>query len=145
MIKHRLMNMIEEDEDNQVSSSKSNRERTQMSDSLIDTQVLSQMVEDTSAEVLPMLIDAFLEESATRMTEIQAALSSQDAKLLEFESHTLGSTALAMGARSLGNLSREVETHCVYGQLEQAFEKGKNLPTLLNHTRDALEKHKNSL
>lgn len=72
-----------------------------MSDSLIDTQVLDQMVADTSAEVLPMLIDAFLEESATRMTEIETALTSQDVKLLEFESHTLGSTALAMGAAVL--------------------------------------------
>lgn len=139
------MNMIERDEAPKDSSSKSNKERAHMSDSLIDTQVLDQMVADTSAEVLPMLIDAFLEESATRMSEIESALTTQDVKLLEFESHTLGSTALAMGARSLGNLSRAVEAHCINGQLEQAFSKGANLPPLLIQTRDALEEHKNSL
>lgn len=66
---------------------------------LVDESILEQMIRDTSAEIIPILIDHYVEESQTRLTAIRQAATDNDAQALEFEVHTVGSTALALGNR----------------------------------------------
>ncbi|MEF1230505.1 Hpt domain-containing protein, partial [Vibrio fortis] len=61
---------------------------------LFDESILQQMIVDTSAEVIPILIDHYVEESKTRIDAIKQAAQSRDGEVLEFEVHTLGSTSL---------------------------------------------------
>ena len=88
---------------------------------LVDESILEQMIRDTSAEIIPILIDHYVEESQTRLTAIRQAATSNDAQALEFEVHTVGSTALALGNRPLSVLARTLEKQCLEQKHEDAF------------------------
>ena len=97
---------------------------------LVDEQILQQMIEDTCAEVIPVLIDHYVEETSKRMSNIQNAIKQHDADVLEFESHTLGSSSLALGNRSLSGLARKIEKLCQKGEIEAAFVQAEELQSL---------------
>ncbi|MEF1306896.1 Hpt domain-containing protein, partial [Vibrio owensii] len=59
---------------------------------LVDELILQQMIKDTCAEIMPTLIEHYIEESRERVKKIQQALNSQDKDVMEFEVHTLGSS-----------------------------------------------------
>ena len=105
---------------------------------LVDETILEQMIEDTSADVLPMLIDHYLEESQERLKKIYQAIDDKDKNTLEFESHTLGSSALALGNRILSNLARKIEHLCIDNQEEQAFQLKEELKELAEKSLAAL-------
>ncbi|MYM58652.1 response regulator [Vibrio sp. OCN044] len=105
---------------------------------LVDETILEQMIEDTSADVLPMLIDHYLEESQERLKKIYQAIDEKDKNTLEFESHTLGSSALALGNRILSNLARKIEHLCIDNQEEQAFQLKEELTELAEKSLAAL-------
>ncbi|WKY56770.1 ATP-binding protein [Vibrio sp. SNU_ST1] len=110
----------------------------QVSD-LVDEQILEQMVEDTCAEVMPMLIEHYIVESAGRIKLIKKAVQEQDLSNLEFETHTLGSSSLALGNRRLSVLARKVEKLCSEKQSESAFSKVEELVVLAEESMDAIE------
>ncbi|UQV20180.1 ATP-binding protein [Vibrio sp. J383] len=110
----------------------------QVSD-LVDEQILEQMVEDTCAEVMPMLIDHYIVESGSRINLIEKAAQEQDLSSLEFETHTLGSSSLALGNRRLSVLARKVEKLCSEKQSELAFSKVEELVVLAKESMDAIE------
>ncbi|WP_394251017.1 response regulator [Vibrio profundi] len=97
---------------------------------LVDEQILQQMIEDTCAEVIPVLIDHYVEETNKRMSNIQDAIKQHDADILEFESHTLGSSSLALGNRSLSGLARKIEKLCQQGEVDVAFVQAEELQSL---------------
>ncbi|UTT84827.1 Hpt domain-containing protein [Vibrio pelagius] len=105
---------------------------------LVDESVLQQMIVDTSAEVIPILIDHYVEESKTRIEAIKQAAQSQDGKVLEFEVHTLGSTSLALGNRALSTLARDIERQCLEKQTELAFTRVDELLALADDSIEAL-------
>ena len=88
---------------------------------LVDESVLEQMIRDTSADIIPILIDHYVEESQTRLVAIKEAVAQHDAQTLEFEVHTLGSTALSLGNRPLGELARALEKQCLEQSHDAAF------------------------
>jgi len=108
---------------------------------LVDGTILSQMIEDTSVEVIPLLVEHYVEESNHRLEKIADALAQCDVEQLEFEAHTLGSSSLALGNRALSQLAREIEMHCINNQAEQAFELAQNLPPLAQASLSALIKY----
>lgn len=110
---------------------------------LVDEDVLTQMIADTSADVIPMLIDHYLEESEQRMSRIDDAVNTQDKDALEFEVHTLGSTALALGNRLLSNLARKIEHLCLNEKEQEAFELYPELKQLAARSFQAIEQRKN--
>ena len=112
--------------------------QVQVSD-LIDEQILEQMVEDTCAEVMPMLIEHYIVESGSRIKQIEKAVLEQDLSSLEFETHTLGSSSLALGNRRLSVLARKVEKLCSEKQSELAFSKVEELVVLAKESMDAIE------
>lgn len=80
--------------------------------SYVDEQVLLQLVCDTSAEIVPELIMMYIEDSQTRMVLFNNAINKQDFATLEFEAHTIGSSAVAHGNAKLHALARDVEHLC---------------------------------
>jgi len=109
---------------------------------LVDEQILQQMIVDTSADVIPLLIEHYLEESQQRLAKIYLAMESQDKETLEFEAHTLGSSALALGNRTLSNFARKIEHLCLDGKQEQAFSYKQKLEVVASESLKALEERK---
>ncbi|NMS25194.1 Hpt domain-containing protein, partial [Vibrio parahaemolyticus] len=100
----------------------------------VDEHILQQMIKDTCAEIIPTLIDHYVEESRDRMEKIEQALSTKDLQTLEFEVHTLGSSALALGNRTLSRQARMIEKYCVEGKIPKALELCETLPQLANES-----------
>ncbi|HHF0510356.1 MULTISPECIES: Hpt domain-containing protein [Vibrio] len=109
---------------------------------LVDEHILQQMIKDTCAEIIPTLIEHYIEESRERMEKIEQALSAKDLQTLEFEVHTLGSSALALGNRTLSRQARMIEKYCVEGKTLKALALCESLSQLANESFDALEKRK---
>ena len=128
-----------DDHKNQIA----NQPLTEIQESdLVDEQILEQMVEDTCAEVMPMLIEHYIVESGNRIKLIQKAVVEQDLSNLEFETHTLGSSSLALGNRRLSVLARKVEKLCSEQQSELAFSKVDELVVLAKESMNAIEKRR---
>ncbi|MCS0456921.1 Hpt domain-containing protein [Vibrio diabolicus] len=109
---------------------------------LVDEHILQQMIKDTCAEIIPTLIEHYIEESRERMEKIEQALNARDLQTLEFEVHTLGSSALALGNRTLSRQARMIEKYCVKGKTLEALALCEYLSQLANESFDALEKRK---
>ncbi|EHH2557427.1 Hpt domain-containing protein [Vibrio parahaemolyticus] len=109
---------------------------------LVDELVLQQVIKDTCAEIIPTLIEHYIEESCERMKKIEQALSDNDLKTLEFEVHTLGSSAMALGNRPLSRQARSIEKYCVEGKTQQALELCASLPLLAELSFEALNLRK---
>ncbi|MEI8628020.1 Hpt domain-containing protein [Vibrio sp. M60_M70] len=109
---------------------------------LVDEHILQQMIKDTCAEIIPTLIEHYIEESRERMEKIEQALSVKDLQTLEFEVHTLGSSALALGNRTLSRQARMIEKYCVEGKTLEALALCESLSQLAIESFDALEKRK---
>ncbi|GEA50335.1 hypothetical protein VIN01S_11390 [Vibrio inusitatus NBRC 102082] len=112
---------------------------------LINNAVIEQIISDTSIEILPLLIDSYLEESQTRIEIINKALIEKDYQTLEFETHTLAGTSLAIGVAALGNMAKLVEQSCLQQDHEKALENGASLKDLVIHSHQALQSLKESL
>lgn len=109
---------------------------------LVDEHILQQMIKDTCAEIIPTLIEHYIEESRERMEKIEQALSAKDLQTLEFEVHTLGSSALALGNRTLSRQARMIEKYCVEGKTLEALALCESLSQLAIESFNALEKRK---
>ncbi|HHF2952058.1 TPA: Hpt domain-containing protein [Vibrio diabolicus] len=109
---------------------------------LVDEHILQQMIKDTCAEIIPTLIEHYIEESRERMEKIEQASSAKDLQTLEFEVHTLGSSALALGNRTLSRQARMIEKYCVEGKTLEALALCESLSQLAIESFDALEKRK---
>ncbi|MDN2480887.1 Hpt domain-containing protein [Vibrio astriarenae] len=112
---------------------------------IIDQSVVDQVVSDTGIEILPLLIDSYLEESTTRLGNMAQAVEKGDAQTLEFEVHTLGSTSLAIGVEALGRLSRQIEHLCLEGKHDEAFALYPQVTELAEQSRSALQTLKQGL
>ncbi|ELP5729479.1 response regulator [Vibrio vulnificus] len=109
---------------------------------LVDELIIQQMIRDTSAEVMPMLIEHYIEESEVRIGRIVKAIDAEDFEQLEFELHTLGSSSLALGNRSLSNAAREAERFCFANAFNDALKLAKTLPELAQRSLHALHQRK---
>jgi HPt (histidine-containing phosphotransfer) domain-containing protein len=109
---------------------------------LVDELILQQMIKDTCAEIMPTLIEHYIEESRERIEKIKQALETCNINTLEFEVHTLGSSALALGNRTLSRHARTIEKHCVEGETQQALLLCQSLPQLAENSFIALNQRK---
>ncbi|WP_047043941.1 response regulator [Vibrio mexicanus] len=119
-----------------------NHDTSHLDSNLVDETVLQQMIQDTCAEVIPTLIEHYVEESRARLEKIYQAITERDAEQLEFESHTLGSSAMALGNRELALLARKIEGLCLEGQAEEAYQFIDELKDLATRSIAALEARK---
>ncbi|MEZ9936106.1 Hpt domain-containing protein [Vibrio breoganii] len=115
------------------------------SEQLIDNAVIEQIISDTSIEILPLLIDSYLEESQGRLEIINKALTEEDYQTLEFETHTLAGTSLAIGVAALGKLAKSVEQSCLQQDHAKALKNGALLKDLAIQSQQALQSLKENL
>ncbi|WP_245621473.1 PAS domain S-box protein [Enterovibrio calviensis] len=88
----------------------------------VDEATLVQLVKDTSAEVTPQLISFYIGDAQQRVEKVKNAAATQDYYTLEFEAHTLGSSAASHGNSLLSSLCRDIEKHCLNQHYDTAVE-----------------------
>ncbi len=110
----------------------------------VDEAVLLQLVRDTSAAIVPELLLGYIEDARVQLRQIEQALNETDAEKLEFEVHTLGSSAAAHGNPALHQLARHIEGLCREGLPEQAFDQTAPLFELAEESLRRLARHAES-
>ncbi len=96
----------------------------------VDEEALRQLVRDTSAEMAPQLLLGYIADSRDRLRAIEQALDTQDVQKLEFETHTLGSSAAAHGNTELHRVARHIEHLCRSGDSQLAVNECRTLLTV---------------
>lgn len=96
----------------------------------VDEQVLIQLVKDTNAEIVPELLTLYIKDSQQRLAKMQTAITKQDFSSLEFEAHTIGSSAVAHGNAKLHAIARKIEHLCQNGEFQQAQNLTQTLPDI---------------
>jgi len=95
-----LQRWLEED---QASESQTSNSR------LVNLSVLRQLQKDTGEQVLPVILDLFIDECKDRLTALSDGHEKQNWKVLENEAHALKSTSGSFGAIKLQAYAREIE------------------------------------
>ncbi|WP_034412955.1 Hpt domain-containing protein [Candidatus Photodesmus blepharus] len=95
---------------------------TQKNLDLVDETILQQVIKDTSVEVIPLLIECYLRESYSCLEKIHEAFHRKNIAMLQFETHNLSASALALGNRQLSEMAKKIELFCLNKQLDKAFE-----------------------
>jgi len=93
----------------------------------VDEMVLLQLAKDTSPEIVPELIAFYIQDAKARVEAIECAVQEEDIEVLEFQTHTLGSSSAAHGNKSLYTLSRQIEHCCQSGDQVQALSLAREL------------------
>lgn len=98
---------------------------------LLDEQLLDQLEQDLSAELMPRMLAAFLSESAQRAAAIQWAVERGDPRAAGAEAHALKGAAASFGALSLRDIADAIEAAGSGGRLADV---GRQLPALRQQT-----------
>jgi signal transduction histidine kinase/CheY-like chemotaxis protein/HPt (histidine-containing phosphotransfer) domain-containing protein len=106
---------------------------------LLDETIIQQIIRDTDASVMPELIQFYIIESKERVNTIVKTITTKDLYALEFEAHTLGSSALTLGNVALSTISREIELHCIQQQFDEAIKKATQLSDIAMQSFIVLE------
>jgi PAS domain S-box-containing protein len=110
-----------------------------LDDELISKSVLQQLVNNTSLEVLPELVELYCEEVEHRVTLIRTCLADNDIDTIQFETHSIGSSAASYGNIQLHNVARRIEQQCKDKLTDQALSGAANLPDLAERSVLALK------
>ena len=106
---------------------------------LVDEAVLAQLVHDTSAEIVPELLTGYIEDARIRISHIAQAINTADIQQLEFETHTLGSSAAAHGNTALFRAARAIEQLCRDHANSDAIQQAEALVQLAGTSLDRLQ------
>jgi len=96
----------------------------------VDESVLQQLARDTDPKIAPELLMFYIDDARKRVEQIKQAIIEGNIKTLEYESHTLGSSAAAHSNTKLHILARKVEHLCREGNHEQALVEAVSLPDI---------------
>jgi HPt (histidine-containing phosphotransfer) domain-containing protein len=91
-----------------------------MSAPTIDRATFDALKETTGAEFVLELVDTFLQEAPTMLSDMRAALAAKDADKFRRAAHSLKSNSNTFGALTLAGMARELEL----GGLSRAIEGG---------------------
>ncbi len=105
----------------------------------LDEAVLQQLISDTSVDIVPALLEGYIEDVLARLTHIGEAAAQADPVKLEFETHTIGSSAAAHGNPALHQLARNIEHLCRGGETKAALEKVGTLQQVAEASLNALQ------
>ncbi|SKA56288.1 response regulator [Enterovibrio nigricans] len=125
---------------NSVSTQPSDTASTLTGDySLVNEGTLAQLVKDTSSDIVSELVEFYISDARTRSNKITHAANEKDYYALEFEAHTLGSSAAAHGNSGLCDLCRKIEQQCIEQQFDAALKSAELLKNLADASFLALE------
>lgn len=99
---------------------------------VLDLSVLERLIEDTSLDFLPSLIEVFEAESSQRLTSIKSSLESNDLQTLGIEAHSLKGTSATFGAEKLRLVSEKVEKAAKMSDQAVVDENVPHIPELLD-------------
>ena len=77
--------------------------------SVIDQAIFAELKQMSGGDFINELIDAFLEDAPSMISQMEAALPSKDAEVFRRNAHSLKSNANTFGATELGVLAKELE------------------------------------
>jgi len=106
---------------------------------LVSETTLSQLVRDTSSGIMPKLLTLYIKDARERVQNIEDANRNNDYHTLEFEAHTLASSAGAHSNLALLHLSREIENLCQKQNYVEVSELTPLLISLANESFELLE------
>jgi CheY-like chemotaxis protein/HPt (histidine-containing phosphotransfer) domain-containing protein len=106
----------------------------------IDKDVINQLIRDTSAETVTNLIRLYIDDGRKRISHLLEAISDRNVEKLQFEAHTLGSSAATHGNLALHDLMRKIEHHCRSDNPDEAFVEAENLRSVADQSFEELEK-----
>lgn len=108
-------------------------------DNYLDESVLQQLVTDTSVDIIEELISFYIQDTKDRMKLVNAAIATLDFKAIEFQVHTIGSSAASHGNIKLFQLSKDVELLCKTNQHQQVIEQAKKINDIAEKSFDLLD------
>jgi len=108
---------------------------------IIDASVLETLKQETSKEVFPSLLNAFLEHGEKRVKAIEEACKVNDYKGLENEVHTLKSESATFGAITLAELTKRINLLCKQGKEKQAVVEANSIKEHWQDVREELVKY----
>jgi HPt (histidine-containing phosphotransfer) domain-containing protein len=98
-----------------------------MPDSEIDLTTFEELKQMSGADFMDELVNTFLEEAPKLITELKAALKSNEAASFRRAAHSLKSNAATFGAKRMADSARELE---VLGKENRLGEVGDRLESL---------------
>lgn len=112
---------------------------------VLNLSVMGRLLDDTSVDFLPSLIEVFEVESAQRLENINSNLSNRDLSSLSVEAHSLKGTSATFGAESLRLLSEKIEKGAASGDLELVESLVPEIPAKLDSVLGALHEFSTKL
>lgn len=106
---------------------------------VVEQEILRQLAEDTSFEMLAELVALFMTDNRSRLDRINQAIADWDFKVMEEECHSLGSSAGTYGAMPLHYLARKIEQRCRLEEFRDALFLAKTLPPMADRTFSELQ------
>jgi HPt (histidine-containing phosphotransfer) domain-containing protein len=100
--------------DGAAASARGTAAQGQAANETLDRRVIAQFREaDTpgAPDFSVMLIDEFIKEAGSQLELLRDARQRQDVRVLKATAHSLKGSSLTMGARRLGTLCSQMETH----------------------------------
>ena len=104
----------------------------------LDKTILEILAEQTTPEVIPELIEAYLEDTAQRVTLIQEAATNGNIVQIGHHAHALKSSSGAYGAMQVCAIAKAIEHACKAGKNAQALSLAAQLPELAQRSIPAL-------
>ena len=106
---------------------------------------MERLLEDTSVDFLPSLIEVFEAESAQRLESIKNSFAVSDMAVLAVEAHSLKGTSATFGAEKLRAVSEKVEKAAKIGDESVVNENVPLIPELLKEVLESLNKFSKGL
>lgn len=110
-----------------------------MTGSVIDMNVYQTLLETVGDDFIAEMVEAFLEEGAQFLTNLNDALGGQDLDRFRRAAHSLKSNAATFGAMQLSKMAGELENMARANQLDGANEKLEPVASAFREAEQALK------
>nr|WP_067290915.1 PAS domain S-box protein [Marinobacterium profundum] len=102
---------------------------------LLDREVITRLERDTSAEIVLVMLDAFIVELGQRRSDVAQATLDQDQVLLAESAHALKGCSATFGARELQQSAGKLEALCIQPDaFDEVMQLAPRVLNLLDHT-----------
>jgi PAS domain S-box-containing protein len=107
-------------------------------DACVDVSTLKHLIDDVGEEVVPTMLDIYVQETRDRLKRIEQAANEEDFSNLRSEAHALKSSSGALGAILLQDRAFQVELACKESRSMDAIDNARALPGIADRCLDEL-------
>jgi len=108
---------------------------------LLENKILQKLALDTSTELVPEMVNIFIQELSDCYTKLQDALQKQNMELISTEAHTLKSTSGTYGALRLQATALSIDSYANANDISQVLNLTPRLLQLIEETIRVYKKH----